>query len=90
MTIVLQIIAWLVLMYFSGKLTDYIDLKLPSSPYARISNLLFDKGVKGVTNDIISGLLTFILFWLTVIVGLLYVVLSWFLIDWGFNFLGLG
>ena len=90
MTIILQIIVWLVLMYFSGKLTDYVDLKLPSSPYARISNLLFDKGVKGLANDVISGLVTLILFWLTVILGLLYVILSWFFIDWCFNFLGLG
>ena len=90
MTTILQIIVWLLLMYLAGKLSNYIELKLPSSPYVRISNLLFDKGVRGLANEVISVLVTLIFFGLTLMLASLYVVLSWVFIDWGFNLLGLG
>jgi|DEB0MinimDraft_10_1074344.scaffolds.fasta_scaffold260363_2 hypothetical protein len=90
MTIIFQIIVWLLLIYFTRKLTEYFGYKELSNPYVSISNFLFDKGVEGLANDVISGLVTLILFWLTVSLGLLYVVLSWVFIGWGFNLVGLG
>lgn len=83
---ILQVILWASLLYFTGKVVNPLADKI-HFPHARVSNFLFDKGIQGFANEIISGLTIVVLFLLLVWTVLSYVVFSYYVIDYVFLWL---
>jgi hypothetical protein len=83
MIVLLQIILWILLMYITSKV---VNRRIDSvhSPFYVISNMLFDKGMQGPMNDIISGFITFVLFILLFATVSIYAIGSLALIDYVF------
>jgi len=83
MIILLQIILWVLLIYVTSKVVNPLTDKI-INPFQSISNMLFNRGIDGVANEIISYLIIIFLFLLNYLTVIFYLIVSFALIDFAF------